>query len=136
MASTSQTSQFRDAMSSILHQTSNEIVRQQNTPRNQNRASHRQQSSRRKLVFGSKESTVSITVKELYLDMCWVWPCGLLLAEYLFANPNIVTHQTVLEMGAGCGLPSFMCCKLGAQRVYASDAAKLTGTLHSMTEMA
>eukprot|EP00483_Globobulimina_turgida_P010437 UN10458 len=68
--------------------------------------------------------------------MCHVWPSAILLSEYLFSNPNIVMDETILELGTGCGLPSFLCCKLGADRVFGSDATKFPKILKSLTEMA
>ena len=45
-------------------------------------------------------------------------------------------NHVVLELGTGCGLPSFLCCKLGAERVYGSDATKFPNILRSLNEMA
>jgi len=82
--------------------------------------------------------TVVGVVAQAVEDKCAmkVWPAGQLLAEYLFANPSFVAGKDVLEMGAGCGLASILCCKLGAKDVYATDAKQFERTMKSLKEMA
>ena len=51
-----------------------------------------------------------------------VWPGALVLADYLDANAaELCTGKTVLEFGAGGGLPSVVAAKLGASRVCSTD---------------
>mmetsp|Transcript_42060 Transcript_42060/g.69292 ORF Transcript_42060/g.69292 Transcript_42060/m.69292 type:complete len:273 (+) Transcript_42060:48-866(+) len=127
--------QFSAAMSSILHQTKNNSIHQEPYFAEKNKNLHRNV-AKRKFQFGSKQTGITITVRESYHDMNHVWPASILLAEYLYSNPNVVTAQTVLELGSGCGLPSFLCCKLGAQRVYATDATKFPHIQQQLQECA
>jgi len=52
-----------------------------------------------------------------------VWPCAQLLAEWLFANagPIGLAGRSVLELGAGCGLPGLTAWAAGAGRVCLTD---------------
>lgn len=55
----------------------------------------------------------------LFVDA--LWPGALFLADYLGRHPSAVRGLTVLELGAGAGLPSLVSCKLGASRVVVTD---------------
>lgn len=35
-----------------------------------------------------------------------VWPASLLLAQYLSVHPEICRDKSVIELGAGCGVPA------------------------------
>jgi EEF1A N-terminal glycine/lysine methyltransferase len=52
-----------------------------------------------------------------------LWQGGKLLANYLetHATTLLSPSSTVLELGAGAGLPSLVCAKLGAQKVVVTD---------------
>ena len=50
-----------------------------------------------------------------------LWNAGRVIATYLEKNPSLVTNKTVLELGAGAGLPSLVCAVLGARKVVVSD---------------
>jgi nicotinamide N-methyltransferase len=50
-----------------------------------------------------------------------IWPGCLVLADYLVNHRSLVADKTVLELGAGAALPSYVACKLGARRVVATD---------------
>lgn len=51
-----------------------------------------------------------------------VWPSSLALCLHLAAYPQRVRGRRVLELGAGCGLPSRLCVDvLGADAVLATD---------------
>lgn len=50
-----------------------------------------------------------------------VWPGVLLMADVLCCLPALFNKKRVLELGAGCGLPSIICAKLGAAQVVISD---------------
>ncbi|RHY16833.1 hypothetical protein DYB37_005096 [Aphanomyces astaci] len=50
-----------------------------------------------------------------------IWPGSYLLAEYVHANPDIVTGKRVLELGAGTGLVSLVARLAGATSAIATD---------------
>lgn len=50
-----------------------------------------------------------------------LWNGGRWLANHLEANPDLVNGKTVVELGAGAGLPSLIACKLGARLVTCTD---------------
>ncbi|XP_055753691.1 histone-arginine methyltransferase METTL23-like isoform X1 [Salvelinus fontinalis] len=53
-----------------------------------------------------------------------VWPCAVVLAQYVWTHREELTHKTVLELGAGVSLPGVVAAKCGAQ-VILSDSAEL-----------
>lgn len=50
-----------------------------------------------------------------------LWNAGRLISTYLEDHTSLITGRTVLELGAGAGLPSLVCGVLGARKVVASD---------------
>jgi len=53
-----------------------------------------------------------------------LWNAGRLIAHYLESHSALLTSpspKTVLELGAGAGLPSLVCAILGAQKVVVTD---------------
>jgi nicotinamide N-methyltransferase len=50
-----------------------------------------------------------------------LWNGGRLIARYLEQQPALVRDRTVLELGAGAGLPSLVSGVLGARKVVVSD---------------
>ncbi|ELR19982.1 nicotinamide nmethyltransferase [Acanthamoeba castellanii str. Neff] len=50
-----------------------------------------------------------------------LWNAGLVLADYLDANPSLLHGKTVLELGAGGSLPSIIAIKHGAKKVVVTD---------------
>ena len=57
-------------------------------------------------------------------DRYWskIWPASIALSRFLLSHTHLVTNKTVLELGAGLGLPSFTAAAF-AQHVYCSDQA-------------
>ena len=51
----------------------------------------------------------------------FLWPCGELLAWFLWKHPDVVHGRTVLELGAGVGLPGLLAARLGAKFVSLTD---------------
>ena len=49
------------------------------------------------------------------------WNTSRVLSDYLRRNPAYARDLTVLELGAGAGLPSLVCSVLGARRVMITD---------------
>ena len=50
-----------------------------------------------------------------------LWNAGRLISTYIERNPSLITNKTILELGAGAGLPSLVCGVLGAKTVVVSD---------------
>lgn len=91
----------------------------------------------RKFQFGNKENGVCIAVKESFAEVySHVWPSSILLSEYLWSNSNIIVDEDVLELGSGCGLPSLLACKMGANSVIATDAVKHADIIRNLKLMA
>jgi nicotinamide N-methyltransferase len=55
-----------------------------------------------------------------------VWNAAKILGEMLEADPSLVQGKNVLELGAGCALPSLLAALNGAKHVVASDYASST----------
>eukprot|EP00752_Nemacystus_decipiens_P016803 g15037.t2 len=55
-----------------------------------------------------------------------LWNAALLLAEMVDEDELVVAGKTVLELGAGAGLPSLICALKGASKVVISDYATCT----------
>ncbi|XP_075998851.1 histone-arginine methyltransferase METTL23 [Genypterus blacodes] len=53
----------------------------------------------------------------------YVWPCAVVLAQYLWTHKSQLRDQTVLELGAGVSLPGVVAAKCGA-KVILSDSTK------------
>jgi nicotinamide N-methyltransferase len=49
------------------------------------------------------------------------WQAGRIISTYLEKNPTLVCSKTILELGAGAGLPSLVSCILGASKVVITD---------------
>jgi len=49
------------------------------------------------------------------------WEASLRLAEYFIQNPEFCRGKKIIELGAGIGLLSLVCAKLGAKSVIATD---------------
>jgi EEF1A N-terminal glycine/lysine methyltransferase len=51
----------------------------------------------------------------------YLWNAGRLIAAYLETHVSLVQSKTVLELGAGSGLPSLVCAIIGAKQVVVTD---------------
>ncbi|KAH7330316.1 hypothetical protein BKA65DRAFT_56871 [Rhexocercosporidium sp. MPI-PUGE-AT-0058] len=76
----------------------------------------------------------TLTVRLVGHNPLWghhLWNAGRLISTYLEKNPSLITDKTVLELGAGAGLPSLVCAVLGARKVVVTDYpdADLVGNL-------
>ncbi|KAI1007789.1 hypothetical protein K3495_g441 [Podosphaera aphanis] len=50
-----------------------------------------------------------------------LWNAGRLISSYLETHAELVHGRTVLELGAGAGLPSLVCAHLGAECIVVTD---------------
>lgn len=79
-------------------------------------------------TFEDKKNTqesLSVSIPEV-LDPqygMYVWPCAVVLAQYLWTQREELRHKTVLELGAGVSLPGVVAARCGA-KVILSDNAK------------
>ncbi|XP_043570601.1 methyltransferase-like protein 23 isoform X5 [Chiloscyllium plagiosum] len=58
----------------------------------------------------------------------YVWPCAVVLAQYVWFSRNTLRGKTILEIGAGAGLPGIVAAKCGAN-VILSDSAEIPNCL-------
>ncbi|OUM57907.1 hypothetical protein PIROE2DRAFT_16958 [Piromyces sp. E2] len=49
------------------------------------------------------------------------WEASLRLSEYFIQNPKLCQGKNIIELGAGIGLLSLICAKLGAKSITATD---------------
>ncbi|NXS03650.1 MET23 protein, partial [Oxylabes madagascariensis] len=54
----------------------------------------------------------------------YVWPCAVVLAQFVWAHRRSLPGQRVLEIGAGVSLPGVVAARCGA-RVILSDSEEL-----------
>ncbi|GAB2279421.1 hypothetical protein Dimus_014061 [Dionaea muscipula] len=55
----------------------------------------------------------------------FVWPCGIVLAEYVWQQRRRFFGTSVLELGAGTSLPGLVAAKLGANVTLTDDSNRL-----------
>ena len=66
----------------------------------------------------------TVTVSLVGQNPLWghhLWNAGRIISHYLEKQPALIQNKTVLELGAGAGLPSLVCSILGAKQVVVSD---------------
>ncbi|RPA84570.1 hypothetical protein BJ508DRAFT_412638 [Ascobolus immersus RN42] len=67
-----------------------------------------------------------------------LWNAGRILARYIEENPSVVQGKTVLELGAGAGLPGVVAGIAGAEKVVITDFPDpdlITNIRHNLTLM-
>lgn len=78
-------------------------------------------------TFGEKKkNTLSVSIPEV-LDSqygMYVWPCAVVLAQYLWTQREELRDRTVLELGAGVSLPGVVAARCGAKLILSDDAKK------------
>ncbi|XP_023643699.1 methyltransferase-like protein 23 isoform X2 [Capsella rubella] len=78
--------------------------------------------------YGDEDSETSVSVsvienmKEEY--GLFVWPCSVILAEYVWQHRSRFHGSSVLELGAGTSLPGLVAAKVGANVILTDDATK------------
>ncbi|KAG2461016.1 MET23 protein, partial [Polypterus senegalus] len=60
----------------------------------------------------------------------YVWPCAVVLAQYVWHHKEHVIGKSMLEIGAGVGLPGVVAAKCGA-KVILSDSARFPACLEN-----
>uniref|UniRef100_A0A0K8RXC3 UPF0563 protein C17orf95-like n=1 Tax=Crotalus horridus TaxID=35024 RepID=A0A0K8RXC3_CROHD len=52
----------------------------------------------------------------------YVWPCAVVLAQYIWFHRRLVCGKRILEIGAGVSLPGIVAAKCGAQVILSDNA--------------
>mmetsp|Transcript_29481 Transcript_29481/g.41096 ORF Transcript_29481/g.41096 Transcript_29481/m.41096 type:complete len:285 (-) Transcript_29481:430-1284(-) len=78
--------------------------------------------------------TIRLRIRE---EMCadyglYVWPSSIFLAAYLYTIREHIVGRSILEIGAGTGLPGILCAKLGAAKVSLTDTAANSKVLENL----
>lgn len=55
----------------------------------------------------------------------FVWPCSVVLSEYVWQHKHRFSGATVVELGAGTSLPGLVAAKLGARVTLTDDSTRL-----------
>jgi hypothetical protein len=50
-----------------------------------------------------------------------VWPAARVLSHYIYSIRDVIRGKSVVELGAGAGIPGVLCAKLGAKSVLLTD---------------
>ncbi|XP_028843528.1 histone-arginine methyltransferase METTL23 [Denticeps clupeoides] len=77
-------------------------------------------------TFEENRERLSVSIPEV-LDPqygMYVWPCAVVLAQYVWTARTELLQKTVLELGAGVALPGVVAAKCGA-KVVLTDGAEL-----------
>ncbi|XP_054834711.1 histone-arginine methyltransferase METTL23 [Eublepharis macularius] len=53
----------------------------------------------------------------------YVWPCAVVLAQYIWFHRKLVCDKRILELGAGVSLPGIVAAKCGAEIILSDNAA-------------
>lgn len=75
------------------------------------------------VVAGEKEEEQLQKLEEEKPDLLGldIWPAAIELCSYISDNPALVAGKSVLELGAGVGLPGLLAGRLGASKVVLTD---------------
>ncbi|XP_042823741.1 methyltransferase-like protein 23 isoform X1 [Panthera tigris] len=76
--------------------------------------------------LGAEGTVLEVSVPQvLHLQYgMYVWPCAVVLAQYLWFHRRSLPGKAVLEIGAGVSLPGIVAAKCGAE-VILSDSSEL-----------
>lgn len=66
-------------------------------------------------------SEVALALMEQPLYWAFCWASGVVLAQYILKNPEIVKDKTVLDFGSGSGVVAIAAAKANAKHVVACD---------------
>ncbi|KAL8266038.1 hypothetical protein R6Q59_003382 [Mikania micrantha] len=75
----------------------------------------------------ASDDTISITVIESMKEDygLFVWPCSVILAEYVWQQRSRFAGISVVELGAGTSLPGLVAAKVGADVILTDDSDRL-----------
>jgi len=66
-----------------------------------------------------QEAALRLMEQPFYWAFCWA--SGLVLSDYIFANPELVRGKRVVDFGCGSGVVAIAAAKAGAREVVACD---------------
>ncbi|XP_073143591.1 uncharacterized protein [Henckelia pumila] len=74
--------------------------------------------------FGETEDGFSISIIENMKEDygLYVWPCSIILAEYIWQQKSRFSGANVVELGAGTSLPGLVAVKVGADVTLTDDS--------------
>ncbi|GJV24609.1 methyltransferase-like protein 23 isoform X1 [Tanacetum coccineum] len=77
--------------------------------------------------FRDSDDVISITIIESMKEEygLFVWPCSIILAEYVWQQRLRFSGVNILELGAGTSLPGLVAAKVGANVVLTDDSHRL-----------
>ncbi|CAD5124134.1 DgyrCDS12435 [Dimorphilus gyrociliatus] len=64
-----------------------------------------------------------------------LWDSAIVLGEYLHKNPDLVRNKSIIEVGAGTGLPGMIACRLDAAEVVLTDRSLALDSLKKNVEV-
>ncbi|CAH2048232.1 unnamed protein product [Thlaspi arvense] len=75
---------------------------------------------------GDSEKSISVSVIENMKEEygLFVWPCSVILAEYVWQQRSRFRGSMILELGAGTSLPGLVAAKVGADVTLTDDSSK------------
>ncbi|XP_042311884.1 methyltransferase-like protein 23 [Sceloporus undulatus] len=74
---------------------------------------------------GSQEEPELVVLIPEVLDPqygMYVWPCAVVLAQYVWFHRRLVCGKNILEIGAGVSLPGIVAAKCGAKMILSDNA--------------
>ncbi|CAN6971060.1 unnamed protein product [Brassica rapa subsp. trilocularis] len=85
---------------------------------------------------GDSETSISLSVIENMKEEygLFVWPCSVILAEYVWQQRSRFRSSSILELGAGTSLPGLVAAKVGANVTLTDDSSKAE-VLENMTRV-
>ncbi|XP_045818061.1 probable methyltransferase-like protein 23 isoform X2 [Trifolium pratense] len=77
--------------------------------------------------FNDDSETLCISIIENMREDygLYVWPCAVILAEYVWQQKHRFTGANVVELGAGTCLPGLVAAKVGANVTLTDDSSRL-----------
>ncbi|XP_009770398.1 uncharacterized protein [Nicotiana sylvestris] len=81
---------------------------------------------------GNTDDGFSVTIIENMKEEygLFVWPCSIVLAEYIWQQKSRFTGATVVELGAGTSLPGLVAAKVGAVVTLTDDSSRVEVVTH------